>query len=201
MDKQMTCVGVVLAGGESRRFGSPKVFAKWNSKTFFEHSFDPIAPFSDSLLAVVREEWIEVLHSYNIYGAKLISDCDPFKGKGPLAGIYSAMITRKADYYFVSPCDMPRMSSSMYKKWLTIAMDHPDYDCVVPIRKGKIYPLNGIYKRTCLPDIETCLTDGVYKVLSLLKRKNTHYVEISEDEEYFFNNVNTKEELLKLTDS
>ncbi|MDM5315906.1 molybdenum cofactor guanylyltransferase [Fictibacillus sp. b24] len=201
MDKPMSCVGVVIAGGKSRRFGSPKVFAEWNNKTFFEHSMNSIAPLSDNLIAVVREEWIQALQPYNInYNAEIITDIDSFKGNGPLAGIYSAMMQIKADYYLVSPCDMPRMSSSMYEKWLKIAMDHPEYDCVVPLWEGKVYPLNGVYKRTCFPDIETCLRNQTYKVLSLLKRKNTHYIEISEDEECFFHNVNTKEELLNLTD-
>ncbi len=198
MDKQLSCVGVVIAGGESQRFGSPKVLAKWNTKTFFERSMDSIAPLSDGLVAVVGEEWMEALHPYNSYNAEIITDVDSFKGKGPLAGIYSAMIKRKADYYLISPCDMPRMSSSMYEKWLKVAMTHPEYDCVVPAWKGKVYPLNGVYKRTCLPEIETCLKNKTYKVLRLLERKNTFYIEVCEGEEHFFNNVNTKEELLKL---
>lgn len=198
MAKQLKCTGVLLAGGESRRFGRPKVLARWNNETFFEHSMNSIAPYSDNLLAVVKKECIEELKKCNRHNAEFISDIERFRGNGPLAGIYSAMIRKKADYYLITPCDMPRMSSRMYEKWLHIALKHPESDCIVPVLNGKIYPLNGVYKKTCLPDITASLNKGTYKVLSLLDRKNTLYIEVNTDEEHYFTNINTENELLDM---
>ncbi|MED1863471.1 molybdenum cofactor guanylyltransferase [Fictibacillus nanhaiensis] len=200
MDHELTVIGVVLAGGESRRFGSPKLFAKWGDTTFFEKAMNAIAPHSDGLVAVVREEWIKKLDQNHSYAAELISDVEAFKGKGPLAGIYSAMMKRKGDYYLIIPCDMPIMTSYMYGKWLGFVYEDPKYDCIVPVLNGKVYPLNGLYKRTCLPEIKKNLMMDNLKVLSLLESKQTKYIEVQKEEARFFENVNTKEDLLNLSD-
>ncbi len=76
MDHNLSVIGVVLAGGESRRFGSPKLFAKWGHTTFFEKAMNAIAPHSDELVAVVREEWMEKLEQDHSHAA----------GPGPAAG-------------------------------------------------------------------------------------------------------------------
>jgi molybdenum cofactor guanylyltransferase len=200
MDHKLKVIGVVLAGGESRRFGSPKLFAEWGNVTFFENTLNTIAPYTDERVAVVRKEWIESLERKHSQAVEIISDVESFKGKGPLAGIYSAMMTKKGDYYLIAPCDMPRMSSDMYKKWLKSAFEHPMYDCIVPVLNGKVYPLNGIYKKTCLLEIKENLMKDNLKVLSLLSRKNTKYIEVQKEEAHFFENVNTKEDLLNLRD-
>ncbi|MFC0235167.1 molybdenum cofactor guanylyltransferase [Fictibacillus phosphorivorans] len=200
MVPKLKVIGVVLAGGESRRFGSPKLFAKWGVTTFFEKAMNAIAPHSDELVAVVREEWIEKLEHSHPYATELIADVESFKGKGPLAGIYSAMMKRKGDYYLVTPCDMPRMSSDMYGKWMEFATEHPEYDCIIPVLNGKVFPLNGVYKRSCLHQMKENLMKENLKVLSLLDRKHTKYIEVQEEEACFFKNVNTKEDLLNLGD-
>ncbi|WP_137788889.1 molybdenum cofactor guanylyltransferase [Bacillus sp. E(2018)] len=200
MDCRLKVIGVVLAGGESRRFGSPKLFAKWGDATFFEKALKTITPYSDECVAVVREEWIERLEENHSHAAELISDVETFKGKGPLAGIYSAMMRKKGDYYLITPCDMPRMSSAMYNKWLAFAFEYPTYDCIVPVLNGKVYPLNGVYKRSCLHEMKENLMKNNLKVLCLLNRKNTKYLEVQKEEAHFFENVNTKEDLLNLRD-
>ncbi|MET3727810.1 molybdopterin-guanine dinucleotide biosynthesis protein A [Fictibacillus halophilus] len=200
MDHNLSVIGVVLAGGESRRFGSPKLFAKWGHTTFFEKAMNAIAPHSDELVAVVREEWMEKLEQDHSHAAELISDVEAFRGKGPLAGIYSAMLKKKGDYYLITPCDMPRMSSHMYGTWIERAIEHPEYDCIVPVLNGKVYPLNGVYKRSCLPELKENLMKDNLKVLSLLDRKRTKYIEVRKEEAHFFENVNTKEDLLNLED-
>jgi molybdenum cofactor guanylyltransferase len=197
MGNKLICAGIVLAGGESRRFGSPKALAEWKSKTFIELSIESLAPHTDNILVVTREELMKPLHKYRSPQIRILEDVDRFKGKGPLAGIYTAMISSRADYYLVSPCDMPLMKSSMYEKWLTAAQAE-EYDCVIPILDGKIFPLNGVYNKTCLPDITYCLQKNAYKVVKLLQRKKTKYIEVIKDEKSYFENVNTPQELISI---
>lgn len=195
MDSQVIRAGIVLAGGESRRFGSPKAIAKWNNRTFIEYAIESLTPHADKILVITREELLTSLTINSPKSIRILEDVPRYKGKGPLAGIYTGMISQKADYYLVTPCDMPLMSSRMYGKWLTAAQEG-EYDCVIPVLNGKIYPLNGVYKKTCLPDIAFCLQENIYKVLKLLQRKNTKYIEVEEEEEHFFKNVNTPNELI-----
>ncbi|WP_226535173.1 molybdenum cofactor guanylyltransferase [Fictibacillus halophilus] len=195
MDSSVICAGIVLAGGESRRFGSPKALAEWNNKTFVEYSVESLTPYTDVILVISREELRYTLTKNSSKSIRILEDVPRYKGKGPLAGIYTGMISQKADYYLIAPCDMPLMSSSMYRKWLTAAQEG-EYDCVIPVLNEKIYPLNGVYKKTCLPDITSCLQENIFKVLKLLQKKNTKYIEVEEEEEHFFKNVNTTNELI-----
>ncbi|MCM3716811.1 molybdenum cofactor guanylyltransferase [Fictibacillus phosphorivorans] len=197
MDSQVTCAGIVLAGGESRRFGSPKAIAKWNNKTFIEYSIASLKAHTDKILIITREELLANLMGFSSRSVRVLKDVPRYQGKGPLAGLYTGMISQRADYYLVIPCDMPLMSCIMYRKWLAVAQEG-NYDCVIPVLNGKIFPLNGVYKITCLPDITSCLHENTFKVLKLLQRKNTSYLEVEKDEEHFFKNVNTTEELEKM---
>jgi molybdenum cofactor guanylyltransferase len=199
MGNQVKCAGIVLAGGESQRFGSPKALAEWKGRTFIDYSIKSLAPFADNIIVVTREELLKPLTRYSSQNIRILTDATRFKSKGPLAGIYTAMISQKADYYLVSPCDMPLMNSSMYKMWLAHVQEE-DYGCVIPVLDGRIYPLNGVYNKTCLPDITLCLHKNIYKVLKLLQRKNTKYIEVQKEERHLFRNVNTPNELSVLED-
>ncbi|MBY6035499.1 molybdenum cofactor guanylyltransferase [Fictibacillus nanhaiensis] len=194
MDNQVSRAGIILAGGASRRFGSPKAIARWEGKTFIERAIDTLTPFCDTILVVAHHELMSELNQYSSKQVQIICDDPHFTGKGPLAGMYSGMTKVKADYYLVSPCDMPLMSSEMYQKWLDAAIDE-EYECVVPVLNGKIYPLNGIYTYSCLLDITFCLQKDIYKVLDLLNRKRTYFIKADKDDEAYFKNVNTVEDL------
>jgi molybdopterin-guanine dinucleotide biosynthesis protein A len=197
MDNKISCAGIILAGGKSSRFGSPKALAKWKGKTFFERTVETLIPHAETILTVTREDLISPLKKLGSPQIEWITDVEPYKGKGPLAGIYSAMLRKKADFYLVSPCDMPLMSSVIYEKWLDAARCS-EHDCVIPVLNGKVYPLNGVYRSTCLPDIKACLNAHTYKVLKLLERKRTLFIEVSKEDESFFENINTQKELLNL---
>lgn len=200
MGNKLNCSGIILAGGESRRFGSAKALAEFEDKTFIEYSIESLAPFTDEILIVTREELKKPLTKFSSHQVRILTDADRYKGKGPLAGIYTGMLNNKSEYYLVSPCDMPLMNSKMYVKWLEAAQKN-NFDCVIPVLNGKIYPLNGVYKITCMADIISCLRSDVYKVLKLLERKKTKYMKVCRDEEPYFKNVNTPNELIGIKEA
>jgi molybdenum cofactor guanylyltransferase len=196
----MKCVGIVLAGGASRRFGSPKPLAKWQDRSFIEWAVQSLSPLTDSVIVIARGDLIEPIKKEIPSDIMVYTDIEEFKGKGPLAGIYSGMVREKAEFYMISPCDMPLMESSMYKKWLQVIEDG-QYDCIIPVVRGKVFPLNGIYKGSCLPEIENCLREKKYKVLEFLNQKNTYYMEVNKEDSVYFQNVNSREDLLGLEEA
>lgn len=96
-------VGILLAGGLSRRFGSPKAFAELDGKAFYEYAYDALAAVCEHVVVITRPE----LKGRFPDTMDVISDTEKFAGLGPLAGIYTAMAERPARQYFVLPCDMP----------------------------------------------------------------------------------------------
>lgn len=99
----MKTVGILLAGGLSRRFGSPKAFAELAGSTFYERVYEALDAACDQVVIVSREELLERFSQH----LDVIVDLPEVRGQGPLAGIYSAMMLRPAERYIVLPCDMP----------------------------------------------------------------------------------------------
>ena len=88
-------VGILLAGGLSRRYGSPKAFAEISGKKFYEIVYDTLNSVCDDVIVVTRKEFINWFpKEYHV-----IVDIDKFLGCGPLAGIYSAMEEIDADHF------------------------------------------------------------------------------------------------------
>lgn len=107
-------VGILLAGGMSRRYGSDKAFAKINDYYFYEKAYHALEGVCDEVIIVTRKELLDLFPAdYTV-----ITDIDAYVGCGPLAGIYSAMMYREAERYVVLPCDMPLIDSHIMKQLL-----------------------------------------------------------------------------------
>lgn len=76
----MKCLGVILAGGRARRFGSDKALAKWRGESLIEHVVSALRAQCDALVIVGRD--------YS--GLTVINDL-PGPGLGPLAGLAGAL--------------------------------------------------------------------------------------------------------------
>src|SRR5690625_1015821 len=100
-------IGIVLAGGQSRRFGSPKAFAKKDGKEFYQYSIDAIKQLVNSVVISTNDQ---LEKNFSITGYEMITDIEKFKEKGPLAGIYTVMNTFSAEWYMVIPVDVPFMN-------------------------------------------------------------------------------------------
>jgi molybdenum cofactor guanylyltransferase len=77
----MKILGAILAGGQSRRFGSDKAEALFERKPLLEHVADALTPQVDALVVVGRK-WP---------GFASVSDY-PEPGLGPLGGLAGALI-------------------------------------------------------------------------------------------------------------
>src|SRR5699024_8783911 len=98
--------GVILAGGESRRFGSPKAFALRDHIPFYQYSLQAIEPFVSSTLIVTNPK-LEGFFTNEDVKMNVVIDDAKYREQGPLAGIYTAMDTIVTDWYMVIPIDVP----------------------------------------------------------------------------------------------
>lgn len=180
-------VGIVLAGGESRRFGSPKAFAKKDGMPFYHYSIEGIKPFVASILVVTNPK-LQPLFDEERQGIRVVNDLTKYRGKGPLAGIYTAMETLVGEWYIVIPIDVPFIKPFVYDH--LIKLTDEEVEAIVPVVYGKSQPLLSIYHYSMYKWIGKQLDKGVFSVHQLLKERKVKYVPI--DMEKPFININRK---------
>lgn len=186
----MKTVGILLAGGASRRFGSPKMFAKHEGKEFYRYSWEALKPYCDTVAVVARPEF---LHRFPNKLRKL-TDIEPFEGQGPLAGILSAMESIEADRYIVLPCDMPFITPDVVGRLLGA---HSQDITAVSV-EGKRHPLVSVWQAGTAPSIRRALGEGSRRVMDVQAAHDVRWVEgrrLSDTPEKSFKNINTPCEL------
>lgn len=190
--------GVVLAGGENLRFPFLKGFIKIGNATIIEKN-----------LSLLKELFDEVFISANIpdvyfyLGAPMIGDVLP--SRGPMSGIYSALINTKNECAFVITCDMPFVKTDLI---LFICKKHDEIsrsksiDATIPICSGKLQPLFGVYCKTVLPYFERCVLNDKTSMRRLLSEINAYFIDESDimkidPDGRSFININTMEDYEK----
>lgn len=181
-------VGILLAGGKSRRYGSPKAFAKMDRKQFYEISYANLRTVCDDIVIVTREEYLSRFPS----NLTVITDEASYVGFGPLAGIYAAMNYFEAANYVVLPCDMPLLRGEILKRLIELHTQ----DVTVVTTDGYVQPLVSVWNVNVKREIERSLQEKRLKMTDVLECVNTMYVasEKLTDTPYVFMNVNTPRE-------
>ncbi|MFW5438499.1 molybdenum cofactor guanylyltransferase [Paenibacillus apiarius] len=185
----MDTVGIVLAGGLSKRFGSPKAFAQSNGRFYYEVAYEALRSISSHVVVVGRPEFQErFLPKMNV-----ITDAEQFMGCGPLAGIYSAMAAYPAKRYVILPCDMPYMTADVMK---SLVKCYAGEDAAAVEADGARHPLVAVFHRRMKDFIHRSLAQGQYSVMRLLAQVDVRWVQGSKltvDSGHVFQNRNTPE--------
>lgn len=186
----MKTVGIVLAGGKSRRFGSPKAFAKLEGEYFYEYAVESLAPYCEKIIIVTRPEFVDRFPDE----LKVITDHEDYMGEGPLAGIYSAMENSKAMRYIVLPCDMPYMNEKFIGRLLT----YYDENMIAVKLDGEHHPLVSIWSHAALLELKKALDLKQLRVTPFLEKVQTRWVngdELIKDSAIVLKNINRQIDL------
>lgn len=181
----MKAVGIVLAGGLSRRFGSPKAFARIGTGYFYERALEALEPFCEEVIVVTREELLERFAP----GVTTMTDMQEVAGLGPLAGIFSAMEAVDADSYAVLPCDMPYVD---YRIMTGIRELHHGSVTAV-LASGKYHPLVSIWSKELKEPILDALQHEQLSVMKFLKNHDVTWINgssLTENGKRVFTNIN-----------
>jgi molybdopterin-guanine dinucleotide biosynthesis protein A len=191
--KKGAIAGVVLAGGEGKRFnGIIKAKIIIDGETIISriiNIFDSI--FEEKLLVTNSpEKFSEYADSCIIFGDKYLK-------KGPLGGIHSALIETSREAVFVVGGDMPFLQKDLIMRQINF-FEKNSCDAVIPVIGQSIEPLHGIYKKSVAGLLEEYLkSDNNYSIREFFKEINICYfpVEDSEESMQAFTNINTPEDL------
>jgi len=124
---------IVLAGGKSSRMGE--------NKALFTFEGEPLlARIGNCLEDLGHEVYIAGKKAeYDVFPYPQITDIYP--NKGPLGGIYSALVHLKEDI-LVCPCDMPLLNRNIFY----FLQSNADYSKInVLTYNEKVFPTLGIY--------------------------------------------------------
>jgi molybdopterin-guanine dinucleotide biosynthesis protein A len=116
-------LGAVLAGGESRRFGSDKALALHRGTALIDHARASLAPHVDAVVVVGGER----------AGVEAVPD-RPAPGLGPLGGVCGALAYARLHGFeavLTVPCDTPDLPAEALTS--LIATGAPAYLAALPV--------------------------------------------------------------------
>ncbi len=188
--------GVILAGGESRRFGSDKALADWRGAPM-------IASIAKSVGAVLPKTFV-VVKKPELYrfleGPRLEIVKDILKEQHPLGGIYTALSVCSSERVFVCVCDMPLLRPGLIRALLEAASG---YEAAIPVWGGESQPLCGVYSRRCFGVVKRMISEGRFPIRELFKIVPTRFlleeeIRMHDPEGVSFKDVDTREDYEKL---
>jgi len=184
-------LGVVLAGGKSKRFGEDKSTIKLNDKTLIEHTLDKIKSKLNKIIIVSNDK---VLKNYIT-----INDC--IDGQlGPLVGVLSAMKWIKDNNYSYNwiitfPCDTPFFNISIIDKFVEVSKLN---DSLLYFAKSeeKRHNIFGLWSLKLIETLEMDIVKNNHrKVEKWADKIGVKTINIFYEEVDPFFNINTKEDL------
>lgn len=179
-------VGILLAGGLSRRYGSPKAFAEIEGELFYQRAYNALAGVCDRVIIISRPELIERFSPE----IEVITDLAEVAGQGPLAGILSGMTACPAEKYMVLPCDMPFIGPNETARLLDLADRASD---ITALRNAaEKIPLFSIWDIRIKEQLKQELESGQFRVMKFMEKTAAEWIDSSEihNDPLVFRNVN-----------
>lgn len=186
---------VIQAGGQSARMGENKALKPFLGRPLVQRVVERLAPVADELLLTTNQP-----EEFIFLNLPLFTDIKP--GRGPLGGLYTALVSAKYPSVAVVACDMPFASAPLLVAAAGFLVQDK-VDVVIAETAEGFEPLHAVYRReTCIPAIETAMDADQWRVISWFPQVNLRKLTPDELNRYdpenlAFWNVNTPEEFIK----
>jgi molybdopterin-guanine dinucleotide biosynthesis protein A len=154
-------VGVILAGGQSRRMGENKAAMIFGDEPLLARVARRLSSAVDELLVIGPRSLAPLAPQ-----ARVVEDALPTMG--PLGGLYTALTATRGARIFLVACDMPFVCPGLIQAMLALAETHDDADVVTLNIDGRVQPLHAVYSRGCLPAVERALNVQDHSLHALL---------------------------------
>jgi molybdopterin-guanine dinucleotide biosynthesis protein A len=170
--------GVLLVGGASTRFGSPKALAQFDGETFADRAWRLLGDACDERIAVGKR----------VDGLELPFDLldDGTAVRAPIAGVIAGLRAARHDLAVVIPVDMPMLTAAALHELAAACRD---------VAMPPSGPLPGAYRRTALPELERALADERLALRAAIAVLDVAIVDL---EAALLVNVNTADDVQRL---
>lgn len=167
--------GVLLVGGASRRFGSPKALARFNGSTFAEQGWGVLGEACEERLAFGKAaDELPLPFAVRDDGTDV---------RAPLAGIVAGLREARHDVCVFLPVDVPFATPELVR-----VLGEACKEAAVP----QTGPLPGAFSRSALPVFERRLAEGELSLREAVAELDAVTVEL---DLALLVNVNAPEEL------
>lgn len=194
-------IGVILAGGQSRRYGIDKAFVAFNGVTLIAQVIGRAAPQVGKLLISANNA-----SRYTPFGLPVLADTmteNDGSGAGPLAGILAALdwialhepracwlASFSVDTPLV-PLDMvPRLRAAAARAGVAVACCRSG---------GRLHPLLALWSPSVRDGLRAALAHGERAAHRFVEAQGAAIVEFADQPFDPFANVNTPDDLARLT--
>ncbi len=183
---------VIQAGGQSARMGENKALKLFLGRPLIQRVTERLASVADELLVTTNQP-----EDYAFLNVPLFSDLRP--GRGPLGGLYTALVAARHPYVAVVACDMPFTSAPLLVAAAGL-LAQEGADVVIAETSGGFEPLHAVYRRqTCIPAIEAAMDADQWRVISWfpnvkLRKLTSEELGRYDPDGIAFSNVNTLDE-------
>jgi molybdopterin-guanine dinucleotide biosynthesis protein A len=178
--------GAILAGGQSRRMGSPKEGVRlWDGRPMLEHVSDALARLCARLVVVGECRGYRLLDDVT-----RVPDLHP--GSGPLAGIEALLASGLDEAYLVAACDQPFLTSDLLRGLLR---GDPARPCFFLGEGGRVHPLPAYLPSSWLPMVSEAVREGRLSVRKLIAESEVCWAPLAAQGEACLASVNSRAEL------
>jgi molybdopterin-guanine dinucleotide biosynthesis protein A len=153
--------GVLLVGGASRRFGSPKALARIGGRTFADIAWKRLAWCDERLACGKLADGLPL-------GFPVRDDESCVRA--PLAGVVAGLRAARFDVIVALPVDLPLVTEEALQTLASACAG----DAAVP----QTGPLPGAYRRSALPALERRLRNGDLALGAALLELETRVIEV-----------------------
>lgn len=189
----MKISAVLLAGGESRRFGEDKATFALGGKPLWKRHLDILrAVEPDEILVSARTD-----PPWRPNDTVFVQDVAP--SRGPISGLAAALGAIKVSHLLALAVDMP----SMTEDYLLSLVGQVTSGCgVVPIVNGKPEPLAAIYPREAVAIVAEVMEKNSDLSLrglisKLLRAEQMRPISVTPNELILFQNINEPRDVMR----
>ena len=189
----MKITGVVLAGGQGSRMGGvDKGLQEFRGRPMAAHAIERLAPQVDEILINANRN----AEAYARFGHRVIAD-EIAGFAGPLAGFERGLAHATGELVVTVPCDSPFLPADLVAR-LRAALERDDAQVAVATTGTQVHPVFCLMRRDVHESLREFLTSGQRKIDRWYRELRSTLVAF-DDEPGAFANVNTPEELEKLS--
>ncbi|MBN2008543.1 molybdenum cofactor guanylyltransferase [candidate division KSB1 bacterium] len=182
----------IIAGGNSKRFGSTKLYILFRQKRLIDYAIELAHQLTNHTCIIVGNAEITNIPDIPQYK-------DIFSNCGPIGGIYTALVHSPTARVVILPCDMPFLSVAIYR---ILSDNSIDTRPVIAVSPDGIEPVVSIWHQSSIPAFEVAIQQKQYSLRPLMQELDANFVDLINGDSIYhpdwFRNINRMEDILTL---